>query len=520
MSEQALDVRSAMAVLRRRSRIVAGFGVIGLLGGVGYVVNQPPRMTSTAIVLLPTPPSNSPPPDVVTESRIVTSANILGAAGRRVTPKLTGRQVEKRLEVSAPTTQLIEIAASSPIASQARTLAEAVADQYIQYQRESSAKISTAALADLKDRKTKLQADIRALQTELTAAKARRDKEPASSAAGRKDAQLVAQLTVAQSDSALQLEQVTDRMTTALPDAVPTLSASVMQRATVPVRRSPIGALVSFGLLGFLVGSLLISFVLLIRARRDRRVRLRDEIADSVSSVVLASVQSRAPRSVAAWSVLLQSYQPGPVDQWAYRQLLRALVGEAVHPGGARRGNRLDHPRSLTIITLAADGKALAVGPQLAGFTASMGVHTRLINAVGNQTAASLWAACAADRPGDPRQNLTVGEVRPGEKAEFHVVLAVVDRKNPQFGHSLRTDKVVIAVAAGAATEEELARLAVAIDDEGGQIDGIIVADPDRSDRTTGRLTVEERAKQIALPMRLTGVPAEAGAGQRNGGRR
>jgi hypothetical protein len=64
----------------------------------------------------------------------------------------------------------------------------------------------------------------------------------------------------------------------------------------------------------------------------------------------------------------------------------------------------------------------------------------------------------------------------------------------------------VLAIATGAATEEELARLAVVVDDAGRRIDGIVVTDPDRSDRTTGRYALEERPRQAALPMRLTGV--------------
>jgi hypothetical protein len=61
-------------------------------------------------------------------------------------------------------------------------------------------------------------------------------------------------------------------------------------------------------------------------------------------------------------------------------------------------------------------------------------------------------------------------------------------------------------VAAATATEQELARVAVAVDDAGRRIDGIVVADPDRTDWTSGRHTMDERSRRIALPMRLTGI--------------
>jgi hypothetical protein len=63
----------------------------------------------------------------------------------------------------------------------------------------------------------------------------------------------------------------------------------------------------------------------------------------------------------------------------------------------------------------------------------------------------------------------------------------------------------LLAISPGAATREELARLAVAVDDSGRQINGVVVADPEPSDRTTGRRTLDKRALQAPLPVRMTG---------------
>jgi hypothetical protein len=137
---------------------------------------------------------------------------------------------------------------------------------------------------------------------------------------------------------------------------------------------------------------------------------------------------------------------------------------------------------------------------------------TRLMTMVGNDSsAAPLWSACAAERQSDPRPNLIIGEVRPGESAELTIVLAVVDRRHPVVGAWARAGNTVLAIGAGVATEEELARLALAVDDAGRRIDGIVLADADRSDRSTGRHSVEERARQVALPSRLTGIRPAGG---------
>ena len=58
--------------------------------------------------------------------------------------------------------------------------------------------------------------------------------------------------------------------------------------------------------------------------------------------------------------------------------------------------------------------------------------------------------------------------------------------------------------------------MAVAVDDAGRRIDGIVVADPDQTDRTSGRHTMDERSRRLALPMRLTGIASSDGtAGHR-----
>ena len=52
----------------------------------------------------------------------------------------------------------------------------------------------------------------------------------------------------------------------------------------------------------------------------------------------------------------------------------------------------------------------------------------------------------------------------------------------------MRTTATVLGVSAGAATAEQLARVAASAAADGRDIAGILVADPDPADHTTGRL--------------------------------
>jgi capsular polysaccharide biosynthesis protein len=511
MSDQITDLRSTAAVLHRRRRVLAATAAVGLVLGSTYVMVQPPPLTSTTLVLLSVPTeAQTSRIDVATQVRIVLSATVLGAAGETLEPVLTARSVNKMVEVSAATDQLIEIDATSVEASQAQTLSQAVADAYVAYVSDTAQAANSTALADLHSRAESLQTQITALQDQITSTTTRqRDVEPDSDD-GRREAQLLAGLQTEQADLSLQLDKVKDEIATNGPaGSSGSAGASVIQSATTATAPSTGRRLLFWAPIGALICSALAAAVILATARRDPRVGLRDEIADAVGSPVLAAVRSRPQRSVAGWSTLLETYDATPVESWAFRQVLRGLVPAdraQDRKGEPRAGGKVDHPQSITVVSLSGDGRGLAIGPQLAAFASSLGISTLLVTSVGHDRAPTLWAACAADRTAPPRPGLYVGEALDGEAIDLTIILVVVDRRQPDLGESPSTAATVLSVTAATATEQELARVAVAVDDAGRRIDGIVVADPDRTDRTTGRRTMDERSRQVALPMRLTGI--------------
>ena len=93
--------------------------------------------------------------------------------------------------------------------------------------------------------------------------------------------------------------------------------------------------------------------------------------------------------------------------------------------------------------------------------------------------------------------------------AALTVVVAVVDGQTPQVADTMRTTATVLGVSAGAATAEQLARVAVSAAADGREIAGILVADPDPADHTTGRLPQLARPAHRRAPTRLTGTTTE-----------
>ena len=134
MSDQVTDLRSTVATLRRRKRVLAATAVLGLVVGAVYVIVQPPQLTSTSLVLLPEQiEGQSTGPDVDTQVRIASSATILEGAGAVLEPALPAESVLEMVEVTASTTQIVKIDASSTLASQAQGLSQAVAESFVAY---------------------------------------------------------------------------------------------------------------------------------------------------------------------------------------------------------------------------------------------------------------------------------------------------------------------------------------------------------------------------------------------------
>jgi capsular polysaccharide biosynthesis protein len=280
------------------------------------------------------------------------------------------------------------------------------------------------------------------------------------------------------------------------------IQARVLERAT-PASATPLPVrLLVTGVIGALIGALIGCIIAFAISRRERRLRRRDQMADAIGVPVLASIPVGHPSNSAGWTRLLEGYEPKAVHAWSLRKALHRLGLADVRGGGT----------SIAILSLSSDPGALAIGPQLAAFAASLRVPTAL--AVGPQqdanATAMLRAACAA-MPAIPGRSgylrLIAGDQHEADRnaAALTVVVAVVDGRSPRVADTMRASMTVLGVSAGAVTAEQLARVAVSAANDGRDVAGIIVADPDSADNTTGRLPQSARSMQ-RRPTRLTGT--------------
>jgi len=286
--------------------------------------------------------------------------------------------------------------------------------------------------------------------------------------------------------------------------------AQVLEPAT-SATGAPLRPLLLDILAGAVAGLLIGGIIALALGRNDRRLRERNEIADSIGVPVLASVSVAQPPDAAGWMNLLADYAPGAVDAWQLRKALHQLG-----PMGLNSSDPRADGFSLAVLSLSTDRKALALGPQLAASAAAVGISTALVigPAQDANTAATLRAACAAAVPPQRSGYLRVAvaddpHVDELPRAALTVVVAVVDGKAPRVADTMRTTATTLGVSASAVTAEQLARIAVSAAVDGREIAGILVADPDPADRTTGRVPQVARPGLRRMPTRMTGTTTE-----------
>lgn len=450
MSQQALGLRRSVSIVRRHKKLYGGVVFAGLLLGVAYAVLRPPLLTSTALVVLPQAPISS-------QSDTGGGGDGGGAAGSS--------------GISGYTATEAVIAGSDPVLTGAlRGIGPGVSLQTVRDNVKVSGLTSNVISVTAKS---------------------------GNAAHAEAMANAVANSYLAYVASATS--------------PVGHVRASMLQRATTASGPTAIEQMGMDGIIGILAGSLIGFLAVLAVGRTDRRLRERDDIANSIGVPVLMSIPVEHPSDAPEWTVLLTEYEPGIVHAWRLRQALQQLgVGE---PGRRSESTAV----SAGILSLAADHGALALGPHLAAYAASLGIRTALI--VGPQqdatVAAALRTACAAPVPGGSKRANFLRVVASDGPApippgtELAVVVAVVDGQAPQVPAMPPTSSTLLAVSSGAATAEELARVATIAAGDNRDVTGILVADPDPSDQTSGRIPRLGGFRRRMMPTRIHGIPTE-----------
>lgn len=452
MSQQALDLRRSTQIIRRHKILVSVLMVLGIAAGAAYAVLKPPLLSATALIALPASVSQQ-------QSATTTSGDDPFTATQQVVVGSTQVLIDALPDIQ-PAPSLTTLRRNVEVGSPSPDIISVTA----QGKNAATAEATANAVAN---------SYIRYVSS-------------SQSAVGR-------------------------------------IQAHLLQEAKNATGPAPIERTVVYALLAGLVGAVLGMILALVIGRNDRRLRERDAIANSVGIPVLASVPVAHPSSASGWTKLLETYQPTAVHSWQLRTALQQLMasqgfGRTAYNGNGRSLPMGDKTFSLLVLSLSSDSGALALGPQLAAFAAAQDIRTLLVIGPQQDTAATatLRTSCdtqlseAATHHGRLRViSSDEADIEMEPDTALVVVVAVVDSRAPKMPDTLRADATVIGVSAGAATAEQLARAAVVAATDGREISGLLVADPDSEDQTTGRIPHLVRPAQRRLPNRLRGIVTE-----------
>jgi capsular polysaccharide biosynthesis protein len=420
-----------------------------------------------------------------TQIIIATSTPVLAAAGASVSPPIAPTELKQQVEVTALSDDVLQIQVSAANANDAQKLANAVARDFIGYLAQTGSQSTGGVLTELQQEDTQLTKQILNLQSQIDTVQARLAAEKASSPAGQQDAQLLGSLRSEQEDVALQLNNVNSQIVTAqLANSATASATQVLQKAAaVPTSEFRVPTFAGAGAVaGLLIGCL----IAVARTQRDRKLRLRDELAGAIGVPVVASLTGWRCGSAKDWTRLVQRYTPSPVDVWNVRRVLQRV---GIGSGDVRP--------EVAVVAFAEDAPAVASGVQLAKAAAEAGLEVELI--VGDHPSlALLRTACTLpSAPGSPPGSRLYepGHANP-EFPDVRLTVRVIgiDRQKPELPAIASTS--ILTVSSGFATAETLARAALAASDAHSPFEGIVVVNPEASDSTTGSIAQPERSRQ------------------------
>jgi capsular polysaccharide biosynthesis protein len=517
VDEQIFSFRDTFRIIFRYRRVAAALGLVGLLAGLIFAIAVPQLTSAKSLVLLPDASSNSGVPvrSVATDVQIAMTPTILVPAARAAGVSLPFTTLIHRVVITGLTDDVMQVVAESSSGTQAERLADAIGTTFDSYASTQAGLLSSSFVTYWRNQATTYEAQIalltKAIATDQSAMSAQRP----GSAAAASYASIIANDTTDLNNTNLDLKAVNlDIAQAQLNGSSPSSGAIVLERATTVTKPSAL-RIPTFGLIGLLIGLLVGMVAAFGVGRKDRRLRLRDEIARATGAPVLASLSALRHQTSEDLLGLLDHLEPNVIDKANLRRLLDEL-GVERRPGhdeavssqngqngqSAQNGSSAHHDGvGVHAIVLAGDDQAVAAASEIPAFAASIGLPVALVVAGSSPSTQQLAIACAARDPlevGAARPNLLTYASTPGKApggVSLAVTLEVVDPVTldvgdvePAIGVPGRHETALLVVSSGYAKPEDLEVVALAAEHHGRPLLGVVIAGPESSDKTSGLL--------------------------------
>jgi capsular polysaccharide biosynthesis protein len=459
--QHLLDFARLWVAIRRGRRLWVAFALLGLIGGGALAVLMPPPPTAvTRILVVHEQDSASDGGSFIrTDVALMMSTRIAAAALDKLGSHEKPENFLKEFEVIGLTNNILEVTVEGPTSADAVKRAKALADAFIA---DHVGRIQSAAQAEAKaiiDQRGQVQADLDQVNAQITGAEAQQQNQNEDGNAPPPNAANLDSLYARRAELTSQISQLTQQAQQAGLGAPRVAAGTQIVDAPRAVKSSLKATGATNGGIGMVLGLVVgLAFAAVSGVVRDKPV-LRKDIAEHLGASVIAELPRRQRRVL-----------PGKKSSQTRKRVAATLV-RLVRDGSAPV-SVLELGAAPLASALAADVAAELAADQPVALVADPAGRIKAVPAETTHPVRLVGADdTSAPRKGEAR--IGVGSVEPGT--------AWTDL--PHLGA-----ETLLVVKAGYANTAWLHTVARQLADIGIPIVGVVLADPDRRDKSDGTL--------------------------------
>lgn len=456
--QHLLDFARLWVAIRRGRRLWLTFALVGLLGGGALAVLMPPAPSAvTRILVVHEVDSASDGGSFIrTDVAIMTTTRIAGAALDKLGTRERPEDFLKEFQVVGLTNNILEVTVEGPTSGEAVRRAKALADAFIA---DHVGRIQSAAMADAKaitDQRAQVQAELDQVNTQITGAEATQHESQNDENAPPPNAANLDSLYARRAELTSQVSQLTQQAQQAGLGAPRVAAGTQIVDAPRPIKVSRKVTGVTNGGIGLVLGLVVgLAVAAVGGVVRDKPV-LRKDIAEHLGASVIAELPRRGkPR-----------FLPG------------------------RKAAQTRKRVAATLVRLVRDGTGSVSVLELGAAPLAAGLATDVVTELAAEQAVVLVADPVERIKEAPQGVRLVGadDTSAPRAGEARIGLGSVAPGTAWTDLSHLGAETLLVVKAGYANTTWLHTVARQLADAGIPVIGVVLADPDRRDKSDGTL--------------------------------
>ncbi len=489
--------------------------LIGLVGGLAYCLVEPALPSASSYVLLPASGTNAdgqPIQDPLTYAQIILSPGVLAPAAKAAGVELPFQSLQHRVTVTAVTNDDLQITVRAATGRQAINFANDTASEFLAYAN-NAAVVAGEQAQQLGAQQVSIGKTIDLLNSEIAAAHTLLAHETGNPTAAADTTSSLDLLNIDLGQEKTQSQLIGTLIITAKDSASGFATGAIELEQAQWATQPSIVRWVELSALGLLIGLFVGIIAALVRARVDSRLTRRDDIAAAAGVPVLTSVSLPRRWRSPDFGYLLDDWSPSVAESARLARLLQSLpslhtAGDAADSRGIAAVNGTNgHGRDSTLTIVekgleitfalyAGDVFAEAVVVRLAAYTASLGLPVTVVVPdevpLGHLSSAVERRHAGLETGRRDLDLVYASQAGKWDGRSLRVHILVLDKSDPGFSERAFQGPgvlgtAVLVLSAGFATREQVADAAESASYEHLRLAGVVVANPEPSDPTTGR---------------------------------